>query len=216
MSEPRDRVLSAREAARIIYNAPHPTDEQTNKVRAKIARGLLPASAKGHWTTTSGGVADYLAANVGRPPDPQAKSTGRGAQRPEADKNLSKFYRDLLKDYFLAVTLRRRSGGHTRTFDRAVLAGQIGTLLLGFALLGLGYRAGLRAAHSAEQVAVLSWLDGNVQSYKIVEWFPPVAFQDGAIIRVRYKYFENRKPIETDRRFLVRPGQPAEWYLAEE
>ena len=215
MSEPRNRLLSAREAARIIYNAPEPTDEQTNKVRAKIARGLLPASAKGHWTTTSGAVADYLAANVARPRTSRG-AAGSAVQRPADKENFSKFYRNLLKDYFLAVTLRRRSGSRTRTFDSAVLAGQIGALVLGAAVLVLGYRAGLRVRHSAEQVAVLAWLDGNLKTYKIIEWFPPAPHEEGAIIRIRFKYFENRKPIETDRRFLVRPGQSAEWYLAEE
>lgn len=213
MSGSRDRVLSAREAARIIYNAANPTDEQTNKVRAKIARGLLPG-AKGHWTTTSGGVADYLAAKVGAPAA-RRKSAGHAARRPADQKRLSTFYRDLLKDYFLAMALRRRSG-RTKTFDRAVLAGQIGTLVLGIAVLVAGYRAGLGLRVSAEQVAVVAWLDANVESYKIIEWFPPLPHDDGVLVRVRYKYFENRKPIDTDRRFLVRPGRPAEWYLVEE
>src|SRR5688572_26359562 len=96
----QERVLTAREAARVIYQTDDPTADQINKVRASIARGHLPASSKGHWTTTQEALAEYLARTTAarhyRP---------AGAQR--ATGELRGYYRRLLKDYFLAVTLRR-------------------------------------------------------------------------------------------------------------
>jgi hypothetical protein len=209
MIETRDRILSAREAARIIYNAPDPTSEQVDKVRAKIARGHLAPSPKGHWTTTSGSVADYLAARAAQRANdavnPELALTGRTPKG--GPQTFSGFYRRLLKDYFLAVALRRRLPHRTRRFAQAVLAGQIGVLVLSAALAVGLYRQAMALTTPAEHLAIETWLETQVGPVKVQEWFPTQLVDGDSLVRVRYRYFVNRRPIDTDRVFAVGPDR---------
>ncbi|MGE0608665.1 MAG: hypothetical protein AB7O62_16340 [Pirellulales bacterium] len=205
MDAAQTRVLSARDAASIIYNTPDPSEDQVNKVRVKLVRGVLRASGNGRWTTTQQAVAEYLTGQaVGR----AGPSRRAAAIRPSADNNaLSGQYRRFLTDYFLALALRRRIAYRSHSFHRAALIGQILVVLAGMILVFQSYRAIVRVTTTPEQRAVLAWLDENVGRYQAVEWLPAAPAAQGALVRVRYKYFQNRKGIHTRREFIVRDGK---------
>jgi hypothetical protein len=184
-------------------------------VRAKLARGHLKSSEKGRWTTTSQSVADYLAAKVaqkGKPAHPRSSSkSGDGAppapRREQGSGKLGGYYKQLLKDYFLAVALRRRMGHRSRTFSRMVLAGQVACLAAMVLAAFPAVRAALSVTTTPEQAAVETWLAENVGDYKILQWFPPQPGEGGLVVRARYRYLDQRKPIHTERSFLVQEGR---------
>lgn len=205
MGATQDRVLSARDAACILYNTADPSEDQVNKVRAKLARGDLRASGKRRWTTTQEGIAEHLAAQaIGQT---RARQCAAAVRRSNGDNGLSSYYRELIKDYFFAVALRRRIAYRSRSFHRAAVSGQVLLLLAGLLLVFQCYNAVDRATTTPDQQAVLGWLDANVEKYKAVEWLPVVHVAEGVKVRVHYKYFENGKGIRTLRAFIVRDGR---------
>jgi hypothetical protein len=207
MGDPQERVLSAREAAGILYNTAEPSDEQVNKVRAKIARGHLRGSPRGHWTTTSGAVADYLAGQLAQRRGAAAPGAHNPALvRPTAQsgpRTLGGFYRQLLKDYLLALALRRSAPHRSARFRRAVLSGQVALLALAVLLALGGYRTAVSLAQPPERAAVERWLADNVGYVKVREWFEVEAGADETRVGVRYRYFVNRRPVDTQRVFVV-------------
>src|SRR5690606_35933167 len=122
-------------------------------------------------------------------------------------------YHGIWREYFLAVMLRRRGRHQSRTFQRAVLAGQVGllSLLLGVFLLTAMHLT--RQTLSAEQRAVQSWIADQTDAYAIKRWYPPVP--DGApdtlLLRVEYRYQSGSKRwVHTNRTFRVTPDSVAE------
>jgi hypothetical protein len=199
MTDDKHRVITAREAASIIYNTPNPTSEQVGRVGLRIVRGVLRGSGKGDGTTTRAAVAEYLA----------AQATPRGAKTDE-DRQLSSAYRGVLKDYFLAVVARRKMTHRSKGFAEAVLIGQIFLLLAAAAALWFGSRLVVEGI-APEHAAVHRWLDENVPSYhKVEQWGPvhPDEERGGNSLRVRYAYRESDggKIITTERLFNIRDG----------
>ena len=227
MAENSLRVLSVEEAACILYSTTSPSEQQLGKVRTKIQKGLLKRSDKGHWTTTPQAIAEYLAARAAHERDvqfaknhsPEEPRASRGkqpriaAERPHGDREVSGLYRAMLRDYFLAVALRRRARNRSQAFERAVIAGQAAFLILAAGLFFWGYQQ-VFAAVAPERAAVERWLAENTGEYQIVEWFPAHPSDeapDTTVQRVQYKYFSSsHKGIVTDRTFLIRDGQVTE------
>ena len=221
-----DRTLTAEEAARVLFSTATPTDQQVGRVRRLLVRGHLKPGAKGRWSTTAQSVAELLASKVAQRRDAgrafaadgvarlqrdhsTAKNQPNGGPAAGASGELSSLYGQLLRDYFLAVTLRRRVPRRSATFARAVLAGQIALLL---AAGGLFVFAGSKifAPPPAEQSIVEKWLEENTGDFQIVEWFPAQSGgeDDFTQVRVRYKYFSGgRKGIVTDRVFSIEDGR---------
>jgi hypothetical protein len=215
-----NRVLSVKEAARIIFNTPQPSPEQILKVRDKLACGELRGSLRGDGATTAKVVAEYLAgaALAHRcAGDRLGRSNRRGPlmdspsqpARTRATRQLSGLYRELLKDYFLAVVTRRKLAHRSRAFTQAVLAGQIALLAVAAAAFFVTFRA-MFLAPTPEQRAVAEWIAAEAGDFSVVEWFPPQPSDeaDGMAVRIKYKYFESgHKAIVTERVFLVHDNQ---------
>lgn len=224
MRQAESQLLSDVEAACAIYGTQHPTEQQIGQVRLRISRGVLDRSDNGGWTTTSRAVADFLAKAAvhhrNRATSPAAaageaveheRRAALAARRVRDEAGLDGFYRDLLRDYFLAVVLRRKTKRSSATFGRAVSIGQIAVLLLPIWLVYFGYRTVVALTAPPEHAAVLAWLEENAAAHKVAEWFSPVDYEEGTgrLIRVRYKYTGEGSPkaILTDRLFVVADGR---------
>jgi hypothetical protein len=141
MSEQPAAVLSAVEAARRIYNTPAPTPEQVGRTVEKIELGHLTRSPKGGTTTTALAIAEYLARRAAH-----NAARGRGGSRSwpadletpvsvSSPATFAGFYRELLKDYFLAVVMRRRITHRSLAFQRFAVGSQVALLVMAVALL---------------------------------------------------------------------------------
>ena len=139
----------------------------------------------------------------------RAKSEAR-ARRVAPDAGMPLWYRELMRDYFLALIRRRTvAAGRSGMFGRSVLAGQLLVLLLMAGGIALGFKLTLGKA-PPEHAAVERWLSENVGRYAIVEWLPVDEHDLGAgtAVRLKYTYYTpNRKSILTDRVFLVEGDQ---------
>jgi hypothetical protein len=217
---PQDKRPSLRigveEAARIIYGTPEPDALQVGQVRALIVRGVIQGSEDGRWTT-AGAVAEYLAAAALRQRSAQRDERRAAAaeedpppQRPAWERKYRGAYRELLKDYFLALIYRRDRSRYSRKFQRAVIAGQVGLLALIIAVI-VSIVVGVRGQpEPPELAAVRAWIEKDAKEYKIIRWYPPQpdAQGKGTSIRVIYEYSDaGRKKIHTDRVFIVAGGR---------
>ncbi len=222
MPTAKRRKLTIEQAACLIFQTENPSPKQVGAVADLIARGSLEGERQGHWSTSTEAVAKYMAAasmhkkhaaHAGRPSPPSAAETARSGGN-----SLQPVYRDLLKDYFLAVLRRRSSQRKSQSFDRAVLGGQI-VLVVGILTLfvWLAWTAG-GPAKPAELLVVERWLEENMDFYRIDQWFPPEPSGGGASrIRVRYEYsFGNRKRVQTDRVFTIQDGQVANFTTSDD
>jgi len=229
-----DRRLSPLEAARIIYGTERPTPQQVERVRSRIRLGFLARSPQRSGScpsTTAGAVAEYLAgqtylrereaaeskaagrvaAGAGTPGPGQRRM--RGAMHPPSSRGseLVGAYHTILRDYFQALVLRRHRRRASRRFRRAVLAGQIASLLLLIAAVVLSVRPlFVEAVLTPERAAVVEWLESESPQHKILRWFPAEPDPEGAglWVRVQYRYVTPRgDTVHTDRRFLVQHGR---------
>lgn len=214
------KPLGVREAAQLIYQTSQPTPTQIHRVRARLKSGALKGTLdnKGCWTTTSEQVARYLAEQsvyqeiakrdaVSKTRRlRQMDQSGPGTLDRAAARRLSSAYRDVLRDYFLALIMRRKMRDRSQWFQRCVLAGQAIIVLALFLRAATAFRASFGMA-SPERALVERWIAETAGSrYQIIRWYPVEASADGAgvIVPVEYRYFrKGGKPIETDRRFLV-------------
>lgn len=204
MSELEQRILSPGEAARIIYRTMNPSSEQVDKVRYKLARGMLRSSSQGRWTTTPEAVAEYLSRRAGHQGISRRQASG---QEP-----LFALYRKLLQDYCLAVLARRTTARRSGMFKALVIMGQVVCLLLIVGAVLAGHRHGFQDA-AAEQAVVEQWIGDQGGDFQIVQWYPveKVPGEDARRLRVKYKYMAaKRKSVLTDRTFVIRNGQVAD------
>ncbi len=112
-------------------------------------------------------------------------------------------YHDILKEYFQALILRRRTRHTTRRFGRAVLAGQVGLLLV-FVAAVAGSVKPLFSNSPPEQAAIQQWLGEHAPGYKVTKWYPPEPDGEGVRVRVQYRYRTRQgKGIHTDRLFVI-------------
>lgn len=200
MSNTRSRVLSPMDAARIIYGTNPPSAEQVDKVRYKLARGVLKKSAEGGWTTTPEAVADYLS---------QCSSKGMLSTRAPTHRRMFKVYQEILREYCLALVARRSISRRSRTFQVAVVLGQVACLLI----LSLACLPALR--HGTRQIPeehaiVTRWISDHEGQFQVVKWFPVSSGDEVNVrhVRVQYRYAVNpNKQVTTDRLFVIRGTQ---------
>jgi hypothetical protein len=169
---PADRLLTAEQAARMIYNTQAPSHEQIAKVEQKLRRGSLRPGPQGKATTTTAAVAEYLARRTAA----QAEQNHPSARRPAAGAALEGYYKELLADYFLALLLQRTRQRRTRAFTIGVTAMQIALVLLPIVIFVSTYRASLQAMiRSPARVATETWMRGQYDEYEIekIDLVPP-------------------------------------------
>ena len=180
--------------------------------------GMLPVHDYGRepleWTTTEGALADYLAARLSQPrAKPTRLSEGdqlpvkasRSTRRDRAATELRSVYRGILRDYFLAIMLRRRTGSRSATFRRCVLAGQI-VMLASFAGLLVTLVRIATPAPRPEFDMVQKWIDEATDRYEVLRWHPIKIPPDGhgVVVEVEYKYAkDSSRTIFTRRSFRV-------------
>ncbi|MGE0606463.1 MAG: hypothetical protein AB7O62_04990 [Pirellulales bacterium] len=190
--------LSAHDAARIIYNTPRPTPQQVGQVRLRLVQGHLKPGRGGTSTTTAAAIAEYMT----------TVAVGK-QQKLSHEEDLKGVYRDLFRDYFMAVVSRRRITGRSPMFQHAVLIGQVATILFAAAALWWIYRHSI-VPIPPEQKIVRAAIEEQYGSVKFHEWFPtvPAANQQGEQVRVQFTYFSSsRKAIRTVRTYQVVAGQ---------
>jgi hypothetical protein len=204
-------VLSPVEAARRLYNTPSPTAEQVGRVVKKIEAGTLARSERGGITTTLQAVADYLARREthrqqgGRPAAGKSEPVGSPSQskhsvaRHQGDdgESFSHMYRNLLKDYFLAVLLRRKATHRSQAFQWAVLGSQGMMLAAAIALAAIVSIGAIRATIlPPEHRAIHEWVSGRHDDVKITNIAPLTQPPGG--YRVEYNYLvPGKKRIHT-------------------
>ena len=211
MPPAEQRKLTIEQAAKVIYQVAEPSPQQVGAVADLIARGLLEGTRKGHWATTADSVARYMAtatlnrksAGHNRRMEGNARATGIESR------TLRPVYRELLKDYFLAVIRRRDTKRRTKAFQHAVLVGQMAAVALIVAVFAFVWWTAGGTPPPSELAAVEAWLEENTDRYKIHDWFPPQQSSGGSsTIRVKYEYSANNpRRVQTDREFVVQDGK---------
>lgn len=219
-------VLSVHDAACAIYGTEHPSEQQLSYVRQLLHSGVLQPSRRGRWTTTAESVAEYLTReslrHAQRTPsadsvaeDAAAEGAWRAAQRalhrgpqqraPRMSAEARELYGQWLRDYFLAVVLRRKAVGRSEAFQRAVIVGQVVFVALVLSACLAAVRAAL-APPPPGQEAVQRWLAEHTEAYRIETWFPAEPGTEGGLqVRVQYRYRQrgSGKFVWTDRLFQV-------------
>lgn len=204
-----NRKLTIEQAAKIIYQVEQPSPQQVGAVAELIARGALEGTRKGHWATTTDAVARYLATATlsKKAGDHQKRQPGQSNRADMESRTLRPVYRDLLKDYFMAVIRQHDARRRSKAFQHAVLGGQILVVVLIITTMVLVWRGASGVITPPELTAVERWLEQNTKRYKIQEWFPPQPSAGGAKIRVKYEYTSKAsRRVQTDREFLVQDG----------
>ena len=221
MTIPKDKTLTLIEVARLVFRTKSPSEAQVARVQKLLQSGLVRecqcAGPPAQWTTTTAGLADYLAqeslkrqaakqaTDSGKPSPTQSLFDG-SVQEEQNTTQLKSLYKGLWSEYFLTVFMQRKAVNRSANFKRAVLAGQI-MLLLGliFAMV-----AGVRRTAEAvppQRAAVQRWIEANTEKYSIRAWHPPIPATngEGVVLRVEYSYQspDSSKPVLTDRSFLV-------------
>lgn len=224
MATSSDRPISMIDAARLIFRTRTPSDKQVHRIYQLMKAGALTvrnfAGPPLKWTTTEAAVADFLAAGqvhrtLGHPAVEAAKkraalqATESPTQLPanyeEESVKLRGVYQSIWRDYFLAVMLRRRTAHRSRTFQRAVVAGQVILLLTMIVTFIGGFRYTFLPA-PPEHLAIEHWIELNTDEFHVSKWHPtvPASDGDGSVVRVEYRYQkESQRWIYTDRTFRV-------------
>lgn len=196
-----DKVLTAQRAAALLYNTQTPTMEQVAKVQAKIARGMLVRSNRGGWTTTPGAIAQYLADKSSK----EAARSGRKATAIRRGATMPGFYRELVKDYLLAMMMRRTLRKRSAVFLYAVSAMQVALVLTPLVVTITTWRS-VDAARSisTERAAVERWLANKYYEHQVQTL---TETSDGTT-HVKFWYRQkDSKRIESDRVFTIESGQ---------
>jgi hypothetical protein len=201
------QAISVVEAARRIYNTAQPTLDQVGRTAKKIEEGTLARGPRGGMTTTADAVAEYMARR-------EAARTNAHLRQPDADAvgtmavkhsaAFSPFYRHVLKDYFLAVVLRRKVANRSPVFHRLVLAGQVVLLAAMLGLFVTGAVATLRTGLLPEDHrAVQAWLQTKYTEVD-VDRFQTLP---DSTVRVHFRYKTNRRVIHSEGVFKVAGGR---------
>lgn len=197
-----DRVISAEQAAKLIYSTASPSSSQVEKIKEKIERGALRRSQRGGLTTTTDAVAEYMARHT------EAAGKINNRKRAIEVHGHPDSYRDVLKDYFLAVLLQRTERRRSSLFKGTVLAMQIALVLLPLVVFYVSYQDSLAALiKSPERAAVETWLSTEFDAFEI-ESFQPTMQGEDEVIRVEFWYSQQgSKRIQSLRLFTVEGDQ---------
>lgn len=239
-----DSAISVAEAARTLFRTSTPSDEQILLVCRLMRSGHLQAQKlagpPATWSTTALALAEYMASSTvhrssmqrlksaDRDILPSSESANDGAEEQSALESASRgrsekqwghlagIYREIWRDYFFAMLLRRQAQQRGAAFQRAVLIGQISLLVLIVALFvvaGLGVRSFRTPAGHA---AILRHIDKSSDEFSVMRWHKPVPAPAGAgeLFRVEYRYRKgSNRWIHTDRTFLLKGEMAVEMEL---
>ncbi len=200
----REKRLSFREAAKLIYRVEQPSAAQVERVRQHVVNKELAGDKRGTWGAS---VAEFLARSaIQQQREARRDMPPVGHRDPRLD--VAAVYQETLKSYFVAVLFRRRQRHAGKRFERAVQIGQ-GALLLGILTLGIFSIRRSFPPLSPERAAVLRWLDKQTSQARIKSWHTPAPDDDGSVrLRVEYHYVTARgKGIDTDRIFVIAGGE---------
>jgi hypothetical protein len=201
-------ILTPKEAARRIFNTDTPSEQQVSNVIALMKSGAIARTAPDQWTTTVPAVADYLTRVESARLDPRDRPT-RGHATTSIDSagtSVSQFYRGLIKDYFLAVLLKRQLHSRSQTFQRVVVASQAVVLLLGLLIIALAAAQVLKKPWvSPEQKIVEAWLSNKFQEVTLRNVSPHTS-EPNAVI-AKYTYRDGGRIIESKMKFTLSGGQ---------
>lgn len=225
MGSERGRILSTLDVAEIWFGTRSPSADQLRKVLARMQSGALvlndPAAPPARWTTTEQALAKFLAARRAskdafrQAGGPSAHPTSEAAATTIADAHLLHHknavlrgvYRTVWRDYFLAVMVRRRVPRASKSFERAVIAGQ----LTAVAIIGMMVAGALGAwspARPVEERLIGDHLTGQHGWHQVEQWHPRQTNDDGRrVVRVEYRYRDgaSSRVVHTDRSFVVGP-----------
>jgi len=226
MTQVDDKQVPLIEAARTLYRTRAPSDKQVFRVIQLMKSGAIPTKHQGKtplkWTTTEAALADYMARRQLKRSDARRKSGAKPVgecqensattRHHEDAANLEHVYRNIWRDYFLAVMLRRRMTHRSAGFRRAVVAGQCAVLMA--VLVGVfGSVQSLAYRTPAERQAVIHWIEAHTDAFSVKSWQPTQLHPEGPgmIVEVKYRYQkESRRWIHTDRTFHVIGGHVTE------
>jgi hypothetical protein len=208
MNPAKAEVLTPKEVARRIFNVSAPSDQQVSQVIALMKSGEIERTSPQQWSTTVPAVAEYLtrmeAARLDPRDRPVREMTMEGAGPTNA--SVTGFYRGLIRDYMLAVLLKRKVDSRSENFHRVVLVSQVLFLLVGLLVIGLAVSQALqRPWISPEQKIVQIWLDSKFTEVKIhsVTAHPT---QPNAVL-AKYVYRDGGRLIESKMKFTLANGQ---------
>lgn len=196
-----DKLLSVKEIAATIFEVDNPTEQQLNQVRVMMAKRVLRPSEIDPWRASATEVARYLGSRdcIRKPKDVAN----------EDQRALSNAFQQLAVDYFLAVTLRKKTASSGKLFDRMVLGAQIAAVLLLVVLMLQGANSLSKKLHPY-QAAVTQQLSASHDRFEIseIQEMPASDQANSPVIRVRYRYFSSKgKPIDTERYFTTSQGK---------
>lgn len=223
-----DSPISVLEAARTLYRSTTPSDEQILRVCRLMRTGALRSKERAgsplDWTTTPSALADFLALSAVQRSEAAARTalalsedvanpSEAGLQTEMATGTaannwgeLSDVYREIWRDYFLVMLLRRRIVRRGAKFQRAVVTGQA-ILLIAMVSVLVTALFGMRALRApAGNKAILRQIDASTDDYSVTRWHPAVPHPagEGELIRVEYRYRkDSNRWIHTQRTFHV-------------
>lgn len=195
-----DRRISHRRAAELLFRTSKPSPGQMERVTAFIAQGELAGDSRG---TTAEAVAEFASrAALDRQ---QTNGRDRDGQRPQRGNQLAQeVYQESLKQYFLAIFLRRKMHNVSKQFRRAVLIGQVGVLCVVAFLVLMAFRS-VFPPLAPERAATVTWLEENTDRFRVIRYHPTTHDESGnAQLWVEYHYITPQgRGIDTRRMFTV-------------
>jgi len=204
-----DKPISVVEAARTLYRTTSPSDEQLLRVCRLMQTGALQSRQRAGspmtWTTTSAALADFLASSAVKRQGATSSELPATVTAREAA-GLSGVYREIWRDYFLAIMMRQRADQHGENFQRAVVIGQAVALFLLVSVF-LVTLAGVRSFHTpAAEKLILRQIKQTTDEFSVTRWHQavPAPEGEGQLVRIEYRYRKNsNRWIHTDRTFHV-------------
>ena len=197
-----DRRISHRRAAELLFRTSQPTARQAERVAEFIAQGELAGDSRG---TTAEAVAEFASRAA-----LQKQGLGGGSLHSSRrnSQQAHEVYHESLKQYFLAVFLRRKMNHASRQFRRAVLVGQFGVLCAVALMLLLSVRT-IFPPTAPERAAAVIWLEQNTDRFRIIQFHPTSTDENGnAQLWVEYHYTTPQgRGIDTRRLFTVAGDQ---------
>lgn len=209
--------LTIVEAARLIFRAASLQSGHVRHVEKWLEQGELDGQCvDSKWYTSRDAIARFMARRavdqLGEEDDGGDGHNAPGQRRLSRysdDGALKIVYRQVLKDYFLAVLLRRRTRRIGRFWRRAVLAGQV-ALVASVAGVVLCVALLLMRPAPIEHRAIDQWLAQTYQDgFTLMHIGTPLDHGDtGDVFLVKYRYgSKHRGQIHTEQYFVVRDGK---------
>jgi hypothetical protein len=197
MAKSSGETLTPHDAARQIFNVAKPTEQQVSTVLGLIKSGVLRKASAEHWNTTVSAVAQYLAQQESQRLHARKDARSHsGAKIGPDGKPLSRFYEDVLREYFMAVLLQRRSTEYSGVFYWAVIATQAITLFLGVVVIvAIIYQAARLPFVSPQHAAVKKWLQNRHDIMEVSEIKPAPGVPNA--LQVKFTYREGGRIVQS-------------------